>query len=232
LFSRRALAPPHESYASSEVVMLQLRENPPAVSPGAADLERAEGSWWVAHTRSRCEKVLAWDLLRRGISYYLPMVERVRMSGGRKRRVLHPLFPGYLFFCGDADARLFAMTTKWLHQTLEVPDERQLVRELTWIKTAIDGQKDLVLYGIPLMGSRCRVLAGPLRGLEGIVVARNGKTRIVLEVSMLGQGVVLEVENHLLELIDTPPKSPHVQHTHISHVPRPAAPAAAAYAWQ
>src|SRR5438105_2419012 len=76
--------------------MLRVEENPPAQSPVVEDLASAPGRWWVAHTRSRCEKALAWDLLRRGIVYFLPMVERVRMSGGRKRRFLLPLFPSYL----------------------------------------------------------------------------------------------------------------------------------------
>jgi hypothetical protein len=183
--------------------MLRVEENPPVQSPVVEDLASAPGQWWVAHTRSRCEKALAWDLLKRGIVYFLPMVERVRMSGGRKRRFLLPLFPSYLFFCGNSDTRYIAMTTNRLHQTLEVADESKLLRELSSIKQALDGKAELDLYHLPPVGSRCRVTAGPFMGLEGIVVARNSKSRMVLEVSMLGQGAALEIDNDLLEPVNT-----------------------------
>ena len=73
--------------------MLKVSENPPRMHPGAGTLTDLAGTWWVAHTKARSEKALAWDLLRRDIGYFLPLLGRVRFSGGRKRRVLMPLFP-------------------------------------------------------------------------------------------------------------------------------------------
>ena len=72
--------------------MLKLADNPPRLHPAISDLAAQPGCWWVAHTKSRSEKAFAWDLLRRDIRYFLPMTERVRFSGGRKRHVLMPLF--------------------------------------------------------------------------------------------------------------------------------------------
>ena len=73
--------------------MLRLSDSPPVLTPGVQSLKDLCGRWWVGHTKSRFEKAFAWDLLRRGIGYFLPMVERVRISGGRKRRLMAPLFP-------------------------------------------------------------------------------------------------------------------------------------------
>src|SRR4051812_43414673 len=69
------------------------------------------GQWWVAHSHPRCEKVLAWDLAGRDIGYFLPLVPRITVSGGRKRRALIPLFTSYLFLCGDPDDRHRALAT-------------------------------------------------------------------------------------------------------------------------
>jgi len=77
--------------------MLKISENPPILPPEVKTVSELTGQWWVAHTKSRFEKAFAWDLLRRGIGYFLPLVERVRVSGGRHRRVLAPLFPSYVF---------------------------------------------------------------------------------------------------------------------------------------
>ncbi len=54
-----------------------MTKNPPAQFPEETDLATFQGLWWVAHTKPRQEKALAWDILRAEGSYYLPMYEVV-----------------------------------------------------------------------------------------------------------------------------------------------------------
>jgi len=182
--------------------MLKLSENPPRMHPGAGILTDLAGTWWVAHTKARSEKALAWDLLRRDIGYFLPLLERVRFSGGRKRRVLMPLFPSYVFVCGSDDDRYAAMTTDRIFQTVRVADQGGLIAELAAIERALAWETVLDPYPYAATGRRCRIKAGPFRGLEGLVVQRAGQARLVLEVTILGQGAAMEVEPDLLEPVD------------------------------
>ena len=182
--------------------MLKLSDNPPCRYPQAGSLREYQGTWWVGHTRSRFEKAFAWRLLKSGIPYYLPMVEKTRLSGGRKRTVLSPLFSSYVFFCGDAAQRYEAMTTNCLCQTLPVEDRDTLVEQILAIETALASKTPLDPYGRKAVGRRCRVRAGALAGYEGVVVREQGRARIVLEVSILGQGAALEIETDLLDPID------------------------------
>ncbi len=182
--------------------MLKLSENPPMLSPGAETVRSVPGRWWVAHTKARFEKALAWDLFHRGIGYFLPMLERVKISGGRKRRVLAPLFPSYVFFCGDEAHRYAAMTTDRICRTIQVKDQVGLIEELAAIEQALWGKAELDPYPFAAEGRRCRIKAGPFRGLEGVVVHRNKVARLVLQVSILGQGAVLELDADLLEAVD------------------------------
>lgn len=210
--------------------MLKLEENPPILSPSAADaadypdcfgiprLEGLQGSprspqptsairvmrgaWWVGHTKARFEKAFAWDLLHRGIGYFLPLIERVRISGGRKRRVLAPLFASYVFFCGSDEDRYTAMTTNRLCNALAVPDQVKFVAEISAIEQALAGQAVLDPYPFAAVGRRCRVTAGPFQGMEGTVIQRSKPARLVLEVSLLGQGAAMEIDADLLEAID------------------------------
>ncbi len=178
--------------------MLKASENPPVVSPSVESLTNLRGRWWVAHTKARCEKAFAWDLKRRGIGYFLPMVERVRVSGGRKRRAVLPLFPSYVFLCGTQTDRYAAMTTNRLCATLEVSDQVRLISELSAIEKVLAGKAEIDLYPFAAEGQRCRVIAGPFEDIEGIVIHRNKNARFVLEISMLGRGAVLEIAGDLL----------------------------------
>jgi hypothetical protein len=179
--------------------MLKLSENPPMLYPEVDTLSQLRGLWWVGHTKARFEKAFAWDLLGRGIGYFLPMLERVRISGGRKRHGLAPLFSSYVFFCGSAADRYTAMTTNRLCKTLEVADQADLIAELSAIEKALVGKADLDPYPFAAVGQRCCIKAGPFKGLEGVVVHRNKVARLVLQVSILGQGAAIELDADLLE---------------------------------
>ena len=182
--------------------MLKLSDNPPILSPLAESLEELTGRWWVAHTKSRCEKAFAWELTDRGIGYFLPLIEQVRISGGKRRQVLHPLFGGYVFFCGDEEDRYRALTTNRLCSTIEVSDQKGLLAELTAIEKALAGKAQLDPYPSLAVGRRCRIRVGAFQGLEGVVVRRDKLTRIVLQVSILGQGAAMEIDADLLEVLD------------------------------
>lgn len=68
--------------------MLKLSENPAILTPEVQSLNELTGTWWVAYTKPRFEKAFAWDMLSRGIGYFLPMREKITFSGGRKRHVM------------------------------------------------------------------------------------------------------------------------------------------------
>jgi len=156
--------------------MLRLCDNPPTLSPQHASLAELPGRWWVGHTKSRFEKAFAWDLL--------------------------PLFPSYVFVCGDDEDRYTAMTTNRLCTTIEVPDQEKLVAELVAIERALSAKAALDLYAFAVAGQRCRITAGPFEGLEGVVVRRNGTARIVLYVGILAQGASMEIDADLLEPVN------------------------------
>jgi transcription antitermination factor NusG len=179
--------------------MLKLSENPPIISPGVLSLREMTGRWWVGHTRSRFEKAFAHDLLEREIGYFLPMVQRVRLSGGRKRHLMLPLFPSYVFFCGQEEARQAALNTNRLCRAIEVADQQAMAGQLEAIERALSGHARLEAYPFAALGQRCRVKTGPFVGLEGIVVRRNGLARLVLEIRILGQGAAMEIDADLLE---------------------------------
>lgn len=158
--------------------------------------------WWVAHTKARCEKAFVWDLLKLKIGHFLPLLERLRFSGGRKRHVMMPLFASYVFFCGTEENRYAALATNRLCRTIEVADQEPFVNELLTIEDALKCKAQLDPYPFAAVGQRCRVTAGPFVGLEGRVVSRSKVVRLVLEIGILGQGAAMEIDADLLESIE------------------------------
>ena len=181
--------------------MLAIADNPPQLSPGVESLADLRGRWWIAHTKAKMERMLVRHLAQHDVGYYLPLLERVTISSGKKRRFLSPMFTSYVFFCGDTDARHTALASNYLCQVIDVARQEHLVNELLSVEKAVNGEAALDLYPFAVEGQRCRVKAGPFEGLEGVVVHRTGAVRLVLQVTMLQSGVALEIDIDLLEPI-------------------------------
>jgi transcription antitermination factor NusG len=180
--------------------MLKISENPAILTPDVESLTDLAGTWWAAYTKPRFEKALAWDLYSHGIGYFLPMREKIIFSGGRKRRVMTPLFTSYVFFCGTEQDRYIALTTNRVCQTIEVADQDGLIKELAGIEKALTTKAIIDNYPRLPLGNHCRVKSGPMMGIEGVVIARKDiKARMVLEVTILGQGAIVEIDADLLE---------------------------------
>ena len=182
-------------------MVLRPEQNPPVIWPEGASVEELAGQWWVAHTKARNEKALAWDLLKRGTSYFLAMAERVKAIRGRNVRSQAVLFPGYVFLCGSEDDRYAAMTTNRIASTIEVLDQERLVRELAGIQKALASPQQLDPYPYLKTGVKCTVASGPLKGVEGLLVRRKNVSRLVLQVRVLGQAVSTEIDADLLEVV-------------------------------
>jgi len=182
--------------------MLKESENPPIIWPEVESIRDFIGLWWVAHTKSRNEKALAHDLIGRNISYFLPMTWRIWRRSRRTMRSLLPLFSGYLFFCGGENQRLELLRTNRVANVIEVKDQPQLLDELLQIEQALRAGALLAPYKYIKAGQRCRVIAGPLFGLEGVVVKTKNVARLVLQIDMLGQAASVEIDIDMIEIID------------------------------
>lgn len=182
--------------------MLKLSDNPAIMTPEADSLTQLNGTWWIAYTKARFEKVFAWEMFSRGIGYFLPMREKIIYSGGRKRRVMIPLFPSYVFFCGTERDRYAAISTNRLSRVIEVVDQESLIEELVNVEKAILSKSVIDSYPRLAVGAVCRVISGPLMGMEGVIIKKdNFKAHMVIEVTILGQGVLIEIDADLLERI-------------------------------
>lgn len=166
----------------------------------------AVASWYAVWTRSQCEASVRDDLATRGFETFLPTAATWAERQGRRRRVVAPLFPGYLFVRHAMDHRSHA----------EVLRARGVVRllgtgtEPTAVAAAeIDAVRRLSASGFPMSrhgvmddGQRVRVVAGPLAGLEGVFLrSRPQRGLFQIAVTLLRRSVAVEVDAALVEAV-------------------------------
>jgi transcriptional antiterminator NusG len=178
---------------------MPILEREPDVYPeGLFELDGASFLWWVAHVRSRQEKVLARRLGPMEIPFYLPLREHKIRRNGRSIVSSLPLFTSYVFFRGSNEVRYQALQTNLIVQVLDVLDQDLLGRELFQLRT-------LQLSGAPLIphvymeaGDTVSITEGPFKGYSGVVLREKGRLRMVVSVSMLRRSVSVELDREAL----------------------------------
>ena len=182
---------------------LNSKQNPPTYNVETIfDTSlNSENPWWVARTKSRQEKALAWSLMKGGISYFLPLSARPQKNKARLRLSIIPLFPGYLFFRGTSHNRYKALVTGRIAQVIPVQDQITLNNELRAISYACRVEENLELCDLVREGQRARIVFGPFTGAEGIVWEKKNRTRLILAVQAIGQAIRVEVGMDQLILI-------------------------------
>ncbi len=167
-----------------------------------AELSGHERSWWCIYTISRREKDLMRKLHSLEVPFYAPLLpKRYRSPNGRLRTSFIPMFPNYVFMLASEEERLKALTTNCISSCNPVAQHEDLVSDLRQVSTLVHQGEALTPEAKLQAGTMVRVRSGPFAGLEGDVIRREGKTRLLVSVRYLEQGVSMEMDEALLESI-------------------------------
>jgi len=157
--------------------------------------------WYAAYTSANHEKRVAEQLGIREVEYFLPLYASVRQWKDRRVELKLPLFPGYVF------VRIALLESL---RVLQVPGVARLVgfggmptalpeEEMAALRTGLAGGVRAQPHPFLRRGRHARIKAGPLAGLQGIVVRRKNRARFILSVELIQRSVVVEVDEAHLE---------------------------------
>jgi transcription antitermination factor NusG len=169
----------------------------------SADFVGARYPWFALQVRMRHETAVADHLQGKGYEWFLPLYKARRRWSDRVKEVDSPLFPGYLFCRFNPHDRLPILKTPGVTQIVgynhvPVPVDEQ----------EIEAIRRLVASGVPNfpcayleVGTKVRIEAGALRGLEGILMDLKGKRRLVLSITILQRSVAVEIDSDAVSVV-------------------------------
>ena len=155
-------------------------------------------AWYALYTRSRHEKRLLTELSDRSIDVFLPMREILSRWKDRKKKIWLPLFPGYIFV-HQVD------TPENRYRVLNLPGAVRFVGHAGHAEQIPNTQIDAVRrfleskiavdpYPYIKVGQRVEIIAGALKGIQGILVQKKNRFRFVLRVDLIRQAVSIEID--------------------------------------
>ena len=163
-----------------------------------------ERFWLPVHTRPRCEKKFLLFCKKYNIQAYLPLKIKIRSKGRGYVKSELPMFPGYAFaWLNSQEKTKISQTNSVVNFIpLSKDQEKRLIEDLrsVYILEQLQENEELIVCPEIMEGSEVRIVSGPLRGLAGLVSKRKGSHRVVVNVEMISQSVVMEIDSTDLEL--------------------------------
>jgi len=152
--------------------------------------------WFALHVNVRRENVVTSALRSQGFEALLPLHRTRRCWSDRIKELEVPLFPRYVFCRFNVEKRLRVLTTTGVEYVVglgkipvPVPEvEIAALQEVMKLGAAAEPWPFLQT------GQWVRMEAGPLAGLEGILVALRGRRRLVISVTLLQRSVAVEID--------------------------------------
>ena len=159
-------------------------------------------AWYALRVRSRHEKKIAALLEQKNIEISLPLLQVTRQWSDRKKLIHIPLFRGYVFTHIPLQLKHYeVLQTPGVvafsgigGKIKAIPDE-----QMYWLDQALHTGEEIKLECDFPVGQRVRVTHGPWRGIEGFVQESRAKSRLVVWLDTLMQGMSINVDAALLE---------------------------------
>ncbi len=165
--------------------------------------------WFAVHTKSRHEDIVYKGLLQKSFNAFLPKMEVWSKRKDRKKRILVPVFSGYLFveFKPDSQTRLSVLTTPGVVRILGKPVGGEPIAvpdaQIEAIRRLVESKVELQQIAYPQVGEKARIKDGPFRGIEGTVLKMDlKKDTFVVSIDLLQRSVAIELEGFAIERID------------------------------
>lgn len=182
---------------------LQLREQPSDRLASGWRKNEDQPRWYAVHTCANHEKRVAQQLAEREVEQFLPLFESLRRWKDRRVRLQLPLFSGYVFVRMPLRNRL---------RVLALPSVVRLVgfgglaapiadEEIETLRHTLLPQLHAQPHPFLTKGMRVRILDGPLKGAEGMLLRRKSGCRVVLSMDLIARAASVEIDARDIERI-------------------------------
>jgi transcription antitermination factor NusG len=132
----------------------------------------------------------------RGVEHLLPLVRVLSQWRDRKKWVEKPLFPGYLFVRVDQEEVPRVRSVRGVARLVGPEANRPSIledEEVENVRRLVSGEVPVDPYPYLRPGRAVRITRGPLRGVEGVLLRRQGRFLLVISVPIIGCSAVAEV---------------------------------------
>ena len=177
---------------------------------GHLDITQPFPNWYAVYTRYRAEFTVKRELTNKGVSTYLPTINSQRKWKDRKKWILMPIFPSYLFVNVISAFDNFAKVanTRGVVKLLG-PSEKKPTpvsdEEIHGLMRFVENYSEITVYPHLKIGKRVRIKRGPMEGFEGVLERKPDYKKkecwLFIRIELLGRSVGTKIDAESIETL-------------------------------
>lgn len=162
--------------------------------------------WYALHTRSRFEQKVYEGLCGKSLEAFLPRIQVMSRRKDRRKKILVPLIPGYVFVRSILVPEEYHQIIKTVGVVRMISFKGQPVpaddQEISSLMILDGTDRTVQNRAYVRKGERVMIMEGPFRGLTGFYLRHKGKTdRVVVSLDLLQRSLEVEIEDWILERV-------------------------------
>jgi len=158
-------------------------------------------NWIAVYTKSRHEQIVVNELSKKNIESYCPMFKERRQWSDRKKWVHFPLFRSYVFANIEINENIYVLQTIGVNKIVKFQEKISIIPDqvIDNIKNIIEGGYNIEQADYFIKGDEVRVVSGPLKGLDGVVIDLRGANKIIIKIEAIQQAFSVEISSGLIK---------------------------------
>ena len=158
-------------------------------------------NWIAVYTKSRHEQIVVNELNKKNIESYCPMFKERRQWSDRKKWVHFPLFRSYVFANIEINENIYVLQTIGVNKIVKFQEKISIIPDkvIDNIKNIIEGGYNIEEADYFIKGDEVRVVSGPLKGLDGVVLDLRGANKIIIKIEAIQQAFSVKISSNILK---------------------------------
>ena len=158
-------------------------------------------NWIAVYTKSRHEQIVVNELNKKNIESYCPMFKERRQWSDRKKWVHFPLFRSYVFANIEINENIYVLQTIGVNKIVKFQEKISIIPDqvIDNIKNIIEGGYNVEQADYFIKGDEVRIVSGPLKGLDGVVLDLRGANKIIIKIESIQQAFSVEISSGLIK---------------------------------
>ncbi|SVB08180.1 uncharacterized protein METZ01_LOCUS161034 [marine metagenome] len=129
------------------------------------------------------------------------MFKERRQWSDRKKWVHFPLFRSYVFANIEINENIYVLQTIGVNKIVKFQEKISIIPDqvIDNIKNIIEGGYNVEQTDYFIKGDEVRVVSGPLKGLDGVVLDLRGANKIIIKIEAIQQAFSVEISSGLIK---------------------------------
>lgn len=160
--------------------------------------------WFVLYIKHNFGKKVEQQCKELDIEVFFPVITVIKEWSDRKKKKEVPVFPSYIFINSTEKDRLKALLINGVVKSVMFNKEIATLRvsEIDTIKRIIENKKFIDTFNSIPVGSKVKVISGPLIGLEGILAEIKGKKIFSLILETINSSILVDIPQDEIAVIE------------------------------